>query len=768
MGMADFGVGHGGFSYAYNSSEFLANFTWKGLNFHGSGGNPVGDTSFSIQLNVVLEFTDAGSSYSYWIQDVAFLNSTTLGIAFVDNVWNLSASGSCLGSTSVVGNGSVDTASCYYAYQPFIQPGAFRIMPNLGRFSLMVRSYRVGSGPPRVGFEYWDGATTGFVTYDNVAWPWAVLTTSDRNFVVDGSQYTPDGHFYDAEVTLGGPGGGTSVVARDFTDTSICLLYWNGHNFQAPRSAWNFGSNTAETVSNISSIWYGTYTSAADGTPLLVQLNGTAFDAGLDHVYDQSAIGNLDLSAPGFSAGTVAIGSTDWDFTGGSANLTPAPGTYHVWVNSSSTSEDLGDCTIGAGTTTNVVVGTGCTPTTRVPTASPSSIDLGQSTTFETALMSSGSGGDTYTWTVTPSGLGCSVSTTSTFSCTPTKVGSYQVSVTVRDSAGRSMSTQALSFVTYPDPSSTLDFVPVSIDLGQTTTLLANVSDGSGRFTYAWSGLPPGCPNLPQGTLSCVPKGSGTFQVRLTATDSNGMPTEATVALVVLPDPTVMILHISPDRVLQGGDLTIAVNVSGGRGPLRFSYSGLPNGCSSLNTSVLHCSPTGVGTFGVLVVIIDENGMVAYNSTTISVEPAFLGVPALEGYALIVIPLLAAATIGLIVMFHRARGRHPPASRRWPSNGELGQKTTGPATPGGSLTTASAGSYAGATDPVGAVQPFRPDGPEVRGIGLDPGSVPLSTPLIDPPNPVCWHCQYENPPGSRYCAHCALPLVPPPPPGSSA
>ncbi len=36
------------------------------------------------------------------------------------------------------------------------------------------------------------------------------------------------------------------------------------------------------------------------------------------------------------------------------------------------------------------------------------------------------------------------------------------------------------------------------------------------------------------------------------------------------------------------------------------------------------------------------------------------------------------------------------------------------------------------------------------------------SPLLTPPDPRCGNCQLENPPESRYCAKCGLPLEPPP------
>lgn len=59
----------------------------------------------------------------------------------------------------------------------------------------------------------------------------------------------------------------------------------------------------------------------------------------------------------------------------------------------------------------------------------------------------------------------------------------------------------------------------------------------------------------------------------------------------------------------------------GGVGPLRFSYSGLPTGCLTGNTSHLFCLPTGAGTFSPNVTVTDAAGRVATAQTLLSVEP---------------------------------------------------------------------------------------------------------------------------------------------------
>ena len=758
MGMADYGVTVGGNPYTYNSTEFLANFSWQGLNLHGNTKSPPSDTSFTVQLNVVLVFANGGTTYAYWIQDVALLNSTTGEVAFLDNVWNFSAPSACLTTSAVRGNGSVDPALCFYYDQAVVQPGATRLMPTPGDFSLLVRSYTAG-GAPEVAFGYWDGVGGGFQTFDNVLWPWATAVSSDSNFVVNGSTYNPYGLFYDAEVILGGPGGGSSVIAQNFTDTAIRLFYWNGHNFQAPRAAWNFGSDTAETITNIQSIWLNNYTSVADGTPLMVQLNGTAFDAGLDNVYTESSVGYLNVSAPGVASGDVVVGSTDWPFVGGAANVTLTPGTYHVWVNSSAGSEDLGACTVTGGATTATAAGTGCTPTTSTPVAAPRSADVGQTVTISTTLMSSGSGGDTFAWSVTPTDLGCASSVTDTLVCRPTIPGTYAISVTVNDSSHRSMTTRDLELLVYTDPTVGLTVSRATIDAGQESTFLATASGGAPGYTYAWSGLPPGCTAVSQALLNCSPSAAGAFAVQVAATDANGWVVTATVSTTVYTDPAITSVHAIPTSVVSGAGLTLSVNLSGGRGPYSFHYTGLPSGCETANASTVACTPNETGSFSVLVVVVDADGAVANGTTELTVTATASGLPALMWYETAALLAAAVAAAAIVLGVHRRNRARQRASEPRPIVEQVGTypRGTGPY-PGGEALS-PAGLLWGEGGP-GVPRPSQddPSNASAPAGGLDPGAVYLGLPLLNPPNPICWNCDFENPPSSRYCSRCGLPL----------
>ncbi|MGP8075840.1 MAG: thermopsin family protease [Thermoplasmata archaeon] len=619
MGIADFGIGRGGAPYTYSTSEFLGNFTWQKLTLSGSEG-----ASFTDQLNVVLRFVQGGTTYAYWIQDVAFMDSSNGDLSFEDNIWNFSNANECLSPTDLSGNGTVTPYSgCigYYAVSSTTQPGASRAMPSPGNFQLLVRSYLSTGGLPEVAFEYRDGVTSWYVTYDNVVWPWAAHPSADDNFLVDGSQYNPIGLFYDAELGIGGPGGGSATVAEDETHAGSQLLYWNGHNFQAPLAAWNFGSNTAEAVSNIQSIW----SAATGGIPQTIQLNGTTRNASPDRAYDQSQVGSLNVSAPAIAAGTVAVGNVDWNFIGDEANLTLDPGSYPVWVNSSGGSVALGECTILAGSTLHADTTTGCGPSTTMPKATPGSADVAQSVTFRSTVESAGSGGDTFTWNVAPGGLGCASSTTTTLTCTPVDPGTYRINLTIEDSLGNISTSDTLSFAVSSDPSTAIPSPsPPTVETGGSVTFSESVTGGDSPYAYVWSGLPTPCTGISGPSPTCTPSVSTTYMVSVTVTDANDYRSvSGGLSYTVRAGPYPSVPASSPSGGVDVGELVnFSTIVTSGSGTYSYRWHGLPTGCVSADQSGVSCRPSQSGRFNVSVTVTDTGlGNTTSGSLSYSVDP---------------------------------------------------------------------------------------------------------------------------------------------------
>ncbi|HTT26129.1 MAG TPA: thermopsin, partial [Thermoplasmata archaeon] len=347
MGIDDFGVDSSGNGYRYTTSEFLGIAEIRTLQVDNPslGGD---EYMLTIQQNVCLEFTVGGTEYQFWIQNVVFLDTSANQTSFENNIWNLSAGGGGMDSNSVTGNGSVYASEFYLDAADTPGSSITLTYPTPIEF-LVVQS--VVNGEPAVAFEYRDGAK--WETYDNVVFPFGRGATG-VNFVVDGTQYAPDGLFDDAELILGGPGGGSSTSATKL-NLSLSESFFNGQNFQAIRNAYNFGSDTAEAIDNVAAA-KATVTGNAS---LAVRLNTGSATLGL--VYGNAYSALVTVKSP-VSAGTLIIDSTPAiPFTTSSFNITIAPGAYTFYVDNATGAIGSQAATISAGSNSTVTVALGTT-----------------------------------------------------------------------------------------------------------------------------------------------------------------------------------------------------------------------------------------------------------------------------------------------------------------------------------------------------------------------------------------------------------------------
>ncbi|MGP8077725.1 MAG: beta strand repeat-containing protein [Thermoplasmata archaeon] len=199
-------------------------------------------------------------------------------------------------------------------------------------------------------------------------------------------------------------------------------------------------------------------------------------------------------------------------------------GTYSIMV----TVEDSN----GASNTSVTLLFTVYTdPAVTTPTASPPSVDVGQTVTF-TVTGSGGSGELTYAWVGLPSGCG-EAPTTPTATCTPTAaLASTSITVTVTDSNGFSVTSQPLTFTVDAALTVTVTANPSSLLEGKSVTFTATASSGSGGYAFTWTGLPPGCGGT-TATISCQPTASGTFHVSVSVRDTNLGSATATTTVTV-------------------------------------------------------------------------------------------------------------------------------------------------------------------------------------------------------------------------------------------
>lgn len=324
IGIADYGIGPNNSPYAYNTTSFLGKIDINSL----KTANPV-DTeyhSMSFQLNINLVFYENGREYVYWVQNIAEFDTLTHILYYLNDVWNTTNDAGNLSFSSIAGNGTVLNDNGHPFYADFANqslPGSTVILNYPSEIELKMISYINSNNQPEVNFSYSDGY--GWVTYDNVFFPLVTNMSQDLGFVVSGFHYEPYYHlFYNAELTMGGAlsGANTSDVQSNLT---LELQYWNGHNYQEIPNAYNFGSNTAESISNVTAL---ATDQSTGGIPKMLITNGAGT---LQQIYNSARISFLNVTVP-ISSGLLYVNNTSIPFVGGEANLSLHPGHYQIKV----------------------------------------------------------------------------------------------------------------------------------------------------------------------------------------------------------------------------------------------------------------------------------------------------------------------------------------------------------------------------------------------------------------------------------------------------
>lgn len=318
LGISDYGVDGADNPYVYSTAAFAGQIQIDSISSYNS--SLPNSHQIGFQLNVNLYLAGGTTVYAYWVQDVAILNVSTGRVLFLDNVWNSSSPGAGLTTESLVGNGTIapsGSTTFYYDFAASTLPGEFASLSLPTNVTMEVVAADT-SGVPTVAFEYNDGF--GWVTYDNVRFP-SSAGFRDFGFLVDGYGYKPDGAYYDAELILGGPGGGSQTTISS-THVELSLYFWNGYNFQEVVNTYNFGSDTAEGLNNgLSAGFY--YLKNGSLFAKVTDVAGT-----LGSLYDHTFVGTVNISTP-VGAGELYINGTDYGpFYGYEANVTVGPGTY--------------------------------------------------------------------------------------------------------------------------------------------------------------------------------------------------------------------------------------------------------------------------------------------------------------------------------------------------------------------------------------------------------------------------------------------------------
>jgi hypothetical protein len=135
---------------------------------------------------------------------------------------------------------------------------------------------------------------------------------------------------------------------------------------------------------------------------------------------------------------------------------------------------------------------------------------------------------------------------------------------------------------------------PQEINLGESITLTADATGGSGHYSYSWTVLPSGCFGTTR-TVVCEPFDEGqsqTIEVQVTDTVT-GQQVSAQSHVDVFPPLTAKITE-EPDSIDLGDDTQITVAATGS-GYYTYDWLQLPNGCPGSMGDTIDCTPANAG-----------------------------------------------------------------------------------------------------------------------------------------------------------------------------
>ncbi len=279
MGIGDYGLYNNSgviSTYNYTTSSYEAQINLSYLNdFYLLDNFP---TTVTFQLNAVLNNVAlfGNSSYQMWTQNVVDFSSRTMTLQFVDNVWNFSNPNTYLTSNAI--NYSSAQAAGLGAtgggYHYGISP-VFNVS-----YPLVLTLYMnttLNNGRSTVYYNYTlPGVGSG--TYDEVIFnsTYGVpsYTAPSPHYLVSGTQLTNTGFIpFDAEVMIGGPGGGSTATIYGINGTMNLKSYNNTtHSYQNARAAYDIGSETGETSVGVDVSYTGSTAHLSAGPSLVYGL----------------------------------------------------------------------------------------------------------------------------------------------------------------------------------------------------------------------------------------------------------------------------------------------------------------------------------------------------------------------------------------------------------------------------------------------------------------------------------------------------------------
>ncbi len=213
---------------------------------------------FTMQLNTVLTGTTlfGNASYQFWIQNVPIYTVSDHTLSFEDNIWNFSSPATAISANAIYSHGPYGFVIPGLAY---ISGGPSFQVPE--PFTVYVyNNATVVNDRPTVFFNYTVVPSTGPAfsgSFDQVEFNSALGTptgpAATPTFQINGVAPGPTNFLLnDAEIMLGGPGGGSTTTIFHISGAMGLWVLPNGTStYQVPAGAFDFGTDTGETSEGI-------------------------------------------------------------------------------------------------------------------------------------------------------------------------------------------------------------------------------------------------------------------------------------------------------------------------------------------------------------------------------------------------------------------------------------------------------------------------------------------------------------------------------------
>ena len=361
-----------------------------------------------------------------------------------------------------------------------------------------------------------------------------------------------------------------------------------------------------------------TSSGAITGTPTTVGTSSVSLSA-LNASGTGTATLSITINAPKpvISSGATATGTTGsaFSYTITASNTPTRYGATGLpaglSVNSSSgaitgTPTTAGSYPVTIGATNATGTGTATltiTVNSPKPVISSLTSALGNTGAAFTYYITGTNSPTSYSATGLPGGLSVSTST-GKISGTPTATGTSSVTIGAINATGTGTATLTIT-INAPTPvisSSTTGSGTIGTVFGGYTITASNTPT-----SYSASGLPSGLTlNTGTGVISGTPTSSGTFTVKLGATNANGTGT-LTLTLTIKP-----LVPVISSPLTASGTINVAFSsytVAASNNPTSYSASGLPAGLSiNTATGAITGTPTTVGPFTVTLGATNSGG----------------------------------------------------------------------------------------------------------------------------------------------------------------